>query len=115
MVCFICFLSMGVFAQNYEVKGAGTVEINGIYTPSGKVNGKTRYVKGEYVLFYKGCHSKWMIMSPGGNLYRNQLDSATPPERGWEKGCGKGSMDPAPVVLLVIEEPSKKSIEQPKR
>jgi len=103
-ISIVIFFSNCLFAQSYEVKGAGTGDVNGIYIPSGKKNGKTQYVKGNYVLFYKGCHSKWMIKSPEGNLYRNKIDSKTPPENAWEKGCGKESIDPAPTVVPVSEK-----------
>lgn len=103
------FLSSTINAQNYEVKGAGTDDANGIYIPSGKKNGKTQYKNGKYTLFYKGCHAKWMIISPDGNLYRNKKDSNTPPENGWEKGCGKGSLEPAPTILPVAENPKKEN------
>jgi hypothetical protein len=99
------FFANSLFAQSIEVKGAGTADVNGIYVPSGKSHGKTQYVKGDYVLFYKGCHSKWMIKSPAGNLYRNKIDSNTPPKDGWEKGCGKGSTDPAPTIVIVADKP----------
>ena len=88
-------------AQNYEVKGAGTPEVNGVYLASGKVNGKTSYVKGEFQLFYKGCEAKWMIKSKDGNYYRNMNDTPLPPQSGWEKGCAKGSKDPAPEITPV--------------
>ncbi|MBE9468496.1 MAG: hypothetical protein IMY72_09305 [Bacteroidetes bacterium] len=101
---FILFLfNANLFAQNYEVKGAGTTDVNGIYVPDGKDKGKIKYVKGEYTLFYKGCHAKWMIKSPNGNFYRNRKDTKKPPETGWEKGCGKGSLNPAPTVVAVSE------------
>jgi hypothetical protein len=100
----LVFFMDGLVAQNIEVKGAGTADVNGIYIPSGKVRGKTQYVKGDYVLFYKGCHSKWMIKSPDGNFYRNSKDSNTPPENGWEKGCGKGAVDPAPTIVIVADK-----------
>lgn len=99
------FCVTSLFSQNVEVKGAGTADVNGIYVPSGKSHGKTQYVKGDYVLFYKGCHAKWMIKSPKGNVYRNKIDSNTPPVDGWEKGCGKGSMDPAPTISPVVDPP----------
>jgi hypothetical protein len=99
ILSIVFFFNNCLLAQSYEVKGAGTEDVNGIYVPTGKARGKTKYVKGDYVLFYKGCHSKWMIKSSDGNFYRNKKDSNTPPENGWEKGCGKGSMDPAPTVI----------------
>lgn len=107
ILSIVFFLNNCLFAQSYEVKGAGTEDVNGIYTASGKARGKTKYVKGDYVLFYKGCHSKWMIKSPNGNFYRNKKDSNTPPEDGWEKGCGKGSMEPSPTVVLVLDKPKE--------
>jgi|GEM_PF-3157003 len=94
-------------AQNVEVKGAGADDVNGIYVPTGKKNGKTQYTKGKYILFYKGCHAKWMIKTSEGNYYRNKIDSKTPPEKGWEKGCGKGSKEPAPTVILVFNNKEK--------
>lgn len=104
-IFFILFLfNSNLFAQNYEVKGAGTPDVNGIYVPSGKAQGKTKYVKGDYVLFYKGCHAKWMIKSKNGNFYRNKKDTKLPPKTGWEKGCGKGSLNPAPTVVAVSEK-----------
>lgn len=99
------FLSNTINAQNYEVKGAGKEDVNGIYIPAGKKNGKTQYINGKYTLFYKGCHSKWMIKSPNGNFYRNKIDSNTPPKDGWEKGCGTGSMEPAPTIVIVADKP----------
>lgn len=104
VISIALFFSNSLFAQSYEVKGAGTDDVNGIYVPSGKKNGKTQYVKGDYVLLYKGCHAKWMIKSSEGNLYRNKIDSKTPPENGWEKGCGEGSVEPAPTVVIVAEK-----------
>lgn len=104
VISIVFFFSNSLFAQSYEVKGAGTDDVNGIYLPSGKKNGKTQYVKGDYVLLYKGCHAKWMIKSSEGNLYRNKIDSKTPPENGWEKGCGEGSVEPAPTVVIVAEK-----------
>ena len=75
--------------------------------PAGKNRGKTQYKKGEYTLFYKGCHAKWMIKSPKGNFYRNKTNSKKPPENAWKKGCGKGSLEPAPTVVPVTEKPKK--------
>ncbi len=103
LLCFVCLVfvvSTSLFAQNYEVKGAGTKEINGVYIPSGEENGKVLYKKGDYILYYKGCKSKWMIKSSNGNFYRNKKDSKNPPVEGWEKGCGKGSMEPSPTVEI---------------
>jgi hypothetical protein len=90
-----------VFAQSYEVQGAGLQEANGIYNPSGTINNKICYKKGEYTLFYKGCVSKWMITSPVGNLYRNANDTEFPPREGWLKGCAKESKDPLPIIIPV--------------
>ena len=101
------FINTNLLAQNYEVKGAGTADVNGIYEPAGKIRGKIKYKKGEYTLFYKGCHAKWMIKSKNGNFYRNKKDSAKPPEKGWEKACGKGSKNPAPIVIPVAEKPKE--------
>ena len=101
----VLVLSNKLTAQTYEVKGAGTEDVNGVYAPDGEKKGKPKYRKDEYILFYKGCHSKWMIKSPEGNFYRNKIDSETPPETGWEKGCGKGSLEPAPTVVIVAEKP----------
>ena len=106
-VSIALLINTSLLAQNYEVEGAGTADVNGIYVPAGKTRGKTQYKKGEYTLFYKGCHAKWMIKSKKGNFYRNKEDSKKPPEKGWEKGCGKGSMEPAPTVLPVAEKQDK--------
>ena len=96
-------------AQQYEVKGAGAQEVNGIYVANGTTNGKPKYVKGDFVLFYKGCEAKWMIKSAKGNYYRNMNDTPTPPESGWEKGCAKGSAIPAPTVKPVNGTLQKKN------
>lgn len=111
VLSIVFFFNNSLFAQNYEVKGAGKEDVNGIYVPTGKARGKTKYVKGDYVLFYKGCHSKWMIKSPNGNFYRNKKDSNTPPENGWEKGCGKGSMEPAPTVIFIDKKAKVEKID----
>ena len=108
----VFFVSSDLFAQSYEVKGAGTEDVNGIYKPDGKARGKTKYTNGKYILFYKGCHSKWMIKSPDGNFYRNKKDTDIPPKDGWEKGCGKGSMDPAPIVIPLSDNSDKRDENQ---
>ena len=104
VLSIITLCSTFISAQNMEVKGAGTKEVNGIYLEKGKQNGHARYVKGKYVLFYKGCKAKWMIKSPEGNLYRNKTDSKTPPRDNWEKGCAKNNKGPAPIVVPVAEK-----------
>jgi hypothetical protein len=101
--CFFLFhvLFMSVQAKTFEVKGAGTTDVNGIYIQSDSINGKPCYVKGSYTILYKGCFSKWMITSPSGNVYRNAKNTGFPPKQGWERGCAAESKDPAPVIIEV--------------
>jgi hypothetical protein len=86
----------------YLVSGAGTADVNGIYKPSGIERGYTVYSNGKYKLYYRGCHSKWMIEGPNGhNMYRNFVDSVYAPYNKWEKACGKEALEPAPVIDIV--------------
>lgn len=83
----------------YRVKGAGKAEVNGIYVPCGKhEKGGDQYTNTRYIMYNKGCHSKWMIIDGNSNLYRNQTDSKTPPRDAWETGCGEKNIEPAPTV-----------------
>jgi hypothetical protein len=89
-------------ADYYLVKGAGKAAVNGIYTPCGKhETGGDQYGHDQYILYYKGCHSKWMIIDGNRNLYKNKTDSKTPPREGWETGCGEKNLDPTPTVKRV--------------
>ncbi len=86
----------------FQVKGAGKAAVNGIYTPCGKhETGGDQYGHDQYILYYKGCHSKWMIIDGDRNLYKNKTDSKTPPQDGWETGCGENNLDPTPTVKRV--------------
>ncbi|HOT15278.1 MAG TPA: hypothetical protein PK252_11010 [Bacteroidales bacterium] len=86
----------------YKVSGAGTSDVNGIYKPAGKERGFTVYSNGKYKLYYKGCHSKWMIEGNNGhNMYRNFIDSPIAPANKWEKACGQEALPPAPTLEVI--------------
>lgn len=83
----------------YKVKGAGKAEVNGIYVPWGThEKGGDQYTNGRFIMYYKGCHSKWMIIDGDRNLYKNQTDSKTPPRDEWKPGCGEKNIHPPPTV-----------------
>lgn len=83
----------------YRAEGAGKAEANGIYHPFGKhETGGVQYTNGHFILYYKGCNSKWMIIDGDRNLYKNRTDSETPPPDNWEAGCGEENLDPAPTI-----------------
>ncbi|MBN1182890.1 MAG: hypothetical protein JXB49_11420 [Bacteroidales bacterium] len=107
IIAFTIFISIQLNAQEVkiEVKGAGTEKVNGIYMPEGKFNGKSMYVHGEYSIIYKGCQSKWMIIGPDGNYYRNMNDTELPPDSGWKKGCAEKSTPPFPhLTIMKLED-----------
>jgi len=86
-------------ADYYNVKGAGKAEVNGIYVPYGKhESGGVQYTNGEFIMYYRGCYSKWMIIAGNSNLYKNQIDSKTPPPNQWKVGCGEKELEPPPTV-----------------
>lgn len=82
------------FNSKYEVMGS-TFEpaVNGTYVASGVFNNKPYYTKDEYILGYRHCGIKWVIIDGGDPLnlgsgycpvFRNDTDSEWPPIDGWE-------------------------------
>lgn len=83
------------FLKKYEVIGAmGEPDVNGTYLASGYFNNKPYYTKGEYVLGYRNCDAKWVIVDGGipdylesgyCPVYRNENDTEWPPVNGWNE------------------------------
>ncbi len=96
------FFCQTVQATDYQVVGAGTAGVNGVYTESGTHEGRPVFINGTYRLFYRGCmQNRWIIIN-GSNLndsdcplYRNSSQENDPPETGWERA---GGANPAPTI-----------------
>jgi hypothetical protein len=90
-----------LFAANYVVSGAGSIEVNGTYVETGTWNEKPLYIFNndgtEYAIGYE--MGRWMIGQwEGGWLmgdYEIMSEDDTPPSTGWT-----GWPEPAPTVEL---------------
>ena len=106
MILFLGGLfSQAAMAVNYEVAGAGTAGANGTYVENGTLNGKPKYEKSPYTLFWKTCPQDWVIVYDNpldGNLDNNcpiygvNNTDALPPETGW--AARNSGVAPAPTV-----------------
>ena len=56
VMLFLCF---NVEAQNMNLTGAGTSEVNGIYISTGTLNGKTYYQKGSILKVILGLFQQY--------------------------------------------------------
>jgi len=93
--------------DSFNVYGAGTTEVNGLYVRNGTVNSKPRYTlfdsDGTTVLYNieHAFSSDWEIIDPDLLVwYEASPSSDTPPFDGWVADSGE---DPAPRVQALSE------------
>ncbi len=98
--------------DQYEVKGAGSTEVNGVYTeqvPFGWGGAQYTFVNGATTYYLcnddAASPTQWLITTDcqselGGGLYMNTSTSLTPPEEGWVTYSG---YTPAPTVVPVVK------------
>ena len=93
------FVGWSAMAENYEVSGAGTPELNGIYAEVGTANGKPYYeYLRQYYCFIRHDGTYWTLgiyMGSYDVYYRVESTDATPPADGWVTW---GGTDPVPTV-----------------
>ncbi len=110
-ILVLTLLSGGVAhagGTKYEVSGAGTAEVNGIYTQvaNGSWGGAVYLMGNKQICADNRTPTFWYIADYPGDCgsnptlyYMNQSTSATPPASGWGMGWGSG-MPPNPTVSL---------------
>ena len=92
--------------DSYNVYGAGTTEVNGLYVSATAVNGKVAYELFNedtvvYSLIWNGVDA-WEILDADTSdiLYDNPATGDTPPESGWAVNLGEST---APLVQALSE------------
>jgi hypothetical protein len=105
MMVVMLLLAANLFATDYEVSGAGSSEVNGVYVENGTNGGKPKYefTNGgtTYYLGFDDASSSWLIgtslsLYPMMSHYYINSSSDTPPSSGW--GIGYEGSSPAPTV-----------------
>jgi hypothetical protein len=94
--------------DSYNVYGAGTEDVNGLYVRNGTANGVARYSKydsdGTTILYdieSDASNLNWQILSDADAvLYDIASTASTPPESGWADNTGDS---PAPIVQALSE------------
>ena len=95
----------------YRVSGAGTQEVNGLYTHSGEYQGMPLFTNGQWWLlrYTMPSGSTWWYIadkdgldSDDGDMYRVRSASDCPPLDGWAKA--KDGRLPAPRLLQVEDD-----------
>ena len=93
--------------DGYNVYGAGTTEVNGLYVRNGSVNAKPAYTMydadGTTPLYDVEWDNStdWQILDATDAVIYDITDSsATPPESGWAAGTGES---PGPLVQALSE------------
>ncbi|MCK6614241.1 MAG: T9SS type A sorting domain-containing protein [Ignavibacteriaceae bacterium] len=92
-------------AQNYQVSGAGTAGVNGVYVNDGTLNGKPHYTLSGSPSYYMYFHSdteRWVISDVDNGMFHQSLyfnfgTDATPPAANWYTNQGS---NPAPSVAI---------------
>jgi uncharacterized repeat protein (TIGR01451 family) len=101
----LALLLLAAAGDQYEVVGAGSTDVNGVYTwvADGKYAGPATY----YLCFNSSYGGYWLIVGAEAGCtdwsqlyYSNQSPSPPPPEMGWA-GAMNG-VDPAPTVARYI-------------
>ena len=92
--------------DSYNVYGAGTTEVNGLYVSANAVNGKVAYELFNddavvYSLIWNGVDA-WEILDADTSdiIYDNPDTGLTPPQAGWVANTGDS---PAPLVQALSE------------
>jgi len=93
--------------DSYNVYGAGTEDVNGLYVRNGSVNGNAAYTLYDedgttalYDIEWDGA-TDWQLLSAADAVIYDITDSSTtPPETGWASNTGE---DPAPIVQALSE------------
>jgi hypothetical protein len=69
-----------------EVYGAGTAELNGVYTLNGSWDGRPMWSRNGFDLWYKiwGTHREWRLGKTNDYYYIFDGESEHPPKSGWE-------------------------------
>jgi len=93
--------------DSYNVYGAGTEDVNGLYVRNGSVNGNAAYTLYDedgttalYDIEWDGA-TDWQLLSAADAVIYDITDSSTtPPETGWASNTGE---DPAPIAQALSE------------
>lgn len=81
---FVLLICVNLMATDYIVSGAGSSEVNGIYTEAGTSGGYPYYTKdGRYFI---ENWDPWVILDDMSGMiyYYSFVSSSTPPSSGWE-------------------------------
>ena len=83
--------SIGLFAQDVTVGGAGSAGINGGYNHTFSYAGKNAYTSSSNDILWS--YSEWRFTDPSGNgrWYYNTANTALPPSGGWQVDGGAGT------------------------
>ena len=98
-------LSANLFATDYEVSGAGTSAVNGVYVENGTNDGKPKYEFNNNGTTYYLCYDEsyggnWLVGTSYGvpqSYYYIPSTSDSPPSDGWRENNG---LRPAPTVSV---------------
>ncbi|MEA3443688.1 MAG: GLUG motif-containing protein, partial [Bacteroidota bacterium] len=109
MLIMLIAMSTNLLATNYQVSGAGSSEVNGLYVENGTNYGKPKYEyfnsvnNTTYYLAYDSNYGTYWFIGESldilGSLYYSVSTSDTPPSTGWVDL--NGSL-PTPSVSLVV-------------
>eukprot|EP01041_Mallomonas_annulata_P007512 gene7512-15370_t len=92
----------GLKLKIYEVRGAGSADVNGYYEPYGTLSNAVKYEKvldnGTIFRLQRDSNFNWVIKrSDLVTLYEVDSSKKSPPKKGWESIQGQ---DPAPTLIL---------------
>lgn len=88
------------------VKGAGTVTVNGFYTPRGTESGKEYYnlegrADNPFIASIVWDGSQWGIYTPDGDIAYSSFDDTATPELAAWSSAGFFGLEPAPGVMVL--------------